>query len=254
MRKSLYCLQHSGHFVKVDALSLPSGFLVAPRSAQLTPAYFTDCPVPGGQTGFGFNMLFTIRNSTITSPPSLWTDSTGSEVIFPSSHPPSTSLACLSSASQATGSKIRPWCLLPLSKKAVLSPRSPVLSCPSLNTLSLHSSPPILQVYKTHAPFSWPVPHLYILLLPWGVQAHPPLPEPRADWLTVASAAFATPHPNPLASPARPPSLAVCTFALFPLRNCQTQAVHLPTATWPTFTTHLQASIVPTCSNFPNAL
>lgn len=149
MRKSLYCLQHSRHFVKKDALSLPSSFTAAPCSAQLTPASFTDCPVPGEQTGFGFNILFTIRDSTITSPPSLWTDSTRSssfrshrKVIFPSSHPPSTSLACLSSASQATASKTKPWCLLPLSKKAVLSPGSPVLSCPSLNTLSPHSSPP----------------------------------------------------------------------------------------------------------------
>ena len=37
------------HFVKADALSLPSGFIAALYSAHLTSASFTDCSVPGGQ-------------------------------------------------------------------------------------------------------------------------------------------------------------------------------------------------------------
>ena len=141
-----------------------------------------------------------------------WTDSTGSEVIFPSSHPPSTSLACLSSASQATASKIRPWCLLPLSKKAVLSPRSPVLSCPSLNTLSLHSSPPdppSLQNPCSLLLASSPSLHSPA---PLGCPG-PPTPPGAQGWLAHCGlCSICNPPPHPLASPTGPPSLAILHF------------------------------------------
>ena len=98
------------HFVKADALSLPSGFIAALCSAQLTSASFTDCSVPGGQTGFGFNILYNPRFHHHLSTVSL--DRLHQIVIFqipseshlpiitPSIHLPGLSLFCISSHCQ----------------------------------------------------------------------------------------------------------------------------------------------------------
>lgn len=172
-------------------------------------------------------------------------------IITPSIHLPGLSLFCISNHCQqnqtlvlvTTQQESCSFSQIPSSElpfpKHTLSPQLPTRSSkptkpmlPSLGQFPISTFSCSLRVSRpTHPSWSpgltgslWPLQHL-----------QPPTPPSCLTcWAPKSS------HP----------ALLLC----FHSETARPQAVHPPTATWPTFTAHLQASIVPTCSNFLNAL